>query len=147
MNKTPRIALIVCIFLALAIGAYALYFTQVANPKVITELRAEPNGERAQRVLLLTFPSGKTLPLNYWHDGGMVYLGADFSWWKAFSDGDIPVRLFIRGREYNGRARVIRNDPAFKAKIFAVLRPTVPKWLPHWLDAELVQIKLDDEST
>ena len=47
------------------------------NPGVAEELRAEPDGDRAQKVMLLTLPSGREIPVNYLREGDRVYAGAD----------------------------------------------------------------------
>ena len=53
------------------------------------------------------------------------------------------MKVLIRGETHSGRARVVRDDAEFKRDVFQRLRPDVPKWLPKWLNAELVVIDLD----
>ena len=109
------------------------------------ELQAEPDGERAQRVLRLTLPNGKTLPINYLREGETVYLGADFGWWKAIDASGTPVELLLRGQVRRGMARVVLDDPQRTKSVFARLRPSAPAWLPAWLNGKLVVIDLDQE--
>ena len=135
-------AIVVGVVAALLLGVRAYYALSV-NDKVTKELHEHPNGERAALVMLLTFPDGRQLPVNYLREGDQVFAGADGRWWRAFRDGNVPVEVFIKGEEYSGRARTVMDDPAYTQDVFERLRPNVPKWLPSWLDAYLVVIELD----
>lgn len=135
--------LIVLAVLAVAFLALRLLFGLIANPRVIEELRNDPQGERAGIVMLLTLPDGRVLPVNYRREGDEVFAGADGRWWRALREGDVPVTVTIRGETLPGRARVVFDDPEYKRDVFARLRPNVPKWLPAWLDAQLVVIDLE----
>lgn len=115
----------------------------IVNPAVIEELRTDPDGARAARTMLLTFPGGKQIPVNYLREGDQVFAGADGMWWRRFRDGDVPVSLLIQGRAFSGRARTVLDDPDYTRRVFERLRPNVPEWLPEWLDAYLVVIDLD----
>ena len=132
------VALVLLAFIALRV-----YYAVSVNPKVVDELRADPDGERAARVMLLTFPDGRELPVNYLREGDRVFAGADGRWWRAFRDGNVPVTVLIRGETLAGRARTVLDDRAYTREVFERLRPDVPKWLPEWLDAYLVVIDLD----
>ena len=136
--------LIVLAVLVLAFLALRLLFGLIANPRVVEELRADPRGERAGIVMLLTLPDGRVLPVNYRREGNHVFAGADGRWWRALRDGDVPVTVMIRGETLKGRARVVFDDPEYKRDVFTRLRPNVPKWLPAWLDAQLVVINLEE---
>jgi hypothetical protein len=142
---TTRRVLILTLLTIVGMGSYVVYFTQVVNPRVMHELQAEPDGERAQRVLRLTLPNGKTLPINYLREGETVYLGADFGWWKAIDASGTPVELLLRGQVRRGMARVVLDDPQRTKSVFARLRPSAPAWLPAWLNGKLVVIDLDQE--
>lgn len=135
--------LIVLAVLVVAFFALRLLFGLFANPRVIEELQTDPQGERAGIVMLLTLPGGRVLPVNYRREGDQVFAGADGRWWRALRDGDVPVTVTIRGQTLPGRARVVFDDPEYKRDVFARLRPNVPKWLPGWLDAQLVVIDLE----
>lgn len=135
--------LIVLAVLVVAFLALRLLFGLIANPRVVEELRTDPQGERAGIVMLLTLPDGRVLPVNYRREGNQVFAGADGRWWRALRDGDVPVTVTIRGETLPGRARVVFDDPDYKRDVFARLRPNVPKWLPAWLDAQLVVIDLE----
>ena len=139
----------VIVVAVLAVGLFILRtsFGLVTNPRVIEEITANPQGERAGIVMLLTLPNDRALPVNYLHEGDRVYAGADGAWWRSLRDGDAPVTVLIRGETFTGRAHVVFDDPGFKADVFSRLRPTVPSWLPAWLDAHLVVIDLDELST
>ncbi len=135
--------LIVLAVLVVAFLALRVLFGLIANPSVAEELRTDPQGERAGIVMLLTLPDGRVLPVNYRREGNQVFAGADGRWWRALRDGDVPVTVTIRGETLPGRARVVFDDPEYKRDVFARLRPNVPKWLPAWLDAQLVVIDLE----
>lgn len=136
--------LIVLAVLVVAFLALRLLFGLFANPRVIEELQTDPQGERAGIVMLLTLPDGRILPVNYRREGDQVFAGADGRWWRALREGDVPVTVTIRGETLKGRARVVFDDPEYKRDVFARLRPNVPKWLPAWLDAQLVVIDLEE---
>ncbi|MDE0507179.1 MAG: hypothetical protein F4234_04525 [Gammaproteobacteria bacterium] len=132
--------------LATAFIALRAFMLLVGNPRVVAELRDDPQGDRAGIVMLLELPDGRELPVNYLREGDQVFAGADGGWWRPLRDGNAPVRLLIRGETLTGKARVVLDDPAYKRDVFDRLRPTVPKWLPDWLDAHLVVIDLDPAS-
>lgn len=134
---------IVLVTLVVAFIGLRVAFALIGNPRVIAELKENPEGERAGMVMLLTFPDGRALPVNYLREGNLVFAGADGRWWRALRAGNIPVTLLIRGEPLTGRARVVLDDPVYKRDVFLRLRPKVPKWLPESLDAHLVVIDLD----
>ena len=108
------------------------------NPRVIRELREDPKGERAQKVMLLTLPSGKALPVNYLRDGATVYAAADFPWWRELRGEGGRGSVLIRGETLHGQIRVVEDDPELRESVFARLRPTAPRWM-----GTLVVIELD----
>jgi hypothetical protein len=118
--------------------SYLTYAALIANPRVARELREEPGGERARRVMLLTLPSGRTLPVNYLREGNVVYAGADGRWWRELRGRGARVQLLVRGETLNGQARAIEDDPDHRAAVFGRLRPTAPMFT-----GTLVQIDLD----
>lgn len=126
--------------LALLVAGYIAYTRYVVNPEVEADLRANPDGERAGRAMLLTFADGRTIPVNYLEEDGKIFVGADGPWWREFRDGGAPVTLEIRGAEVEGHAVVVLNDPAYTKDIFSRLRPAAPAWLPDWLNGKLVVI-------
>ena len=109
-----------------------------ANPRVIRELREDPQGERARKVMLLSLPSGKAIPVNYLRDGDTVYAAADFPWWRELRGGGGPGSVLIRGETLPGRIRAVTDDPELRASVFARLRPSAPGWT-----GTLVEITLD----
>ena len=141
--KWVLIALVAVIALPvmLYIGAFA-YYNLVGNNHVSEELRNNPEGERANIVMLLTLPNGRVLPVNYLREGNQVFAGADGRWWRAFRDGDVPVRVMIKGEQFSGKARVVLDDPEYTRDVFSRLRPAAPQWLPEWLNANLIVIDL-----
>ncbi len=121
---------------------YVLYSTMVTNPGVIDELRDNPQGEVAFRVMLLTFADGRTIPVNYLQEGGIVYAGADGPWWRRLKE-DAVVEVYIRGEALSGQATVVLDDQDFVDDVFSRLRPAAPQWLPAWFNGKLIVIKLD----
>ena len=72
MGARSKRLLVICLtVVVVAIVSTVLYSAKVMNPRVIEELTADPNGERAKKVMLLTFPDDKTLPVNYLHEAIM----------------------------------------------------------------------------
>lgn len=123
--KWLAIALATGIAIFLASAAYSVWF---ANPRVVRELREKPDGERAHKVMILTLPSGKSLPVNYLRDGDTVYCAADFPWWRELKDDPGPGSVFIRGETLRGQVHVVLDDPERRAEVFARLRPSAPSF-------------------
>ena len=63
--------------------------------------------------MLMTFPNGQTIPVNYLREGDKIFVGADGAWWREFRDGGASVTLLI------------------------------PSWLPYLLNGKLAVITLD----
>ncbi len=103
---------VVGLLLVLWLGIRA-YYAFVVNDQVAQELIENPQGDRARLVMLLTFPDGRELPVNYLREGNQVFVGADGRWWRDFREGTVPVKVFIRGEQYGGRARTIMDDPDY----------------------------------
>ena len=122
---------------ALLVGSAYVYSCWM-NPRVIRELREDPQGERAQKVMLLTLPSGKALPVNYLRDGATVYAAADFPWWRELRGEGGRGSVLIRGETLHGYIRAVEDDPELRESVFARMRPTAPRWL-----GTLVVIELD----
>lgn len=135
-------ALIVAAILASSGAGYVAYMTMVGNPRVVIDLKENPLGERAGRAMLLTFPDGKTIPVNYLREGNRVYAGADGRWWRAFDGKGSAVTLLIQGQVLAGHATVALDDQEFIDDVFSRLRPTVPEWLPDWANGKLVIVDL-----
>lgn len=121
-----------------ALAAYVLVGRGVMNRGVIRELREQPDGARAQKVMLLTLPSGKSIPVNYLRDDAVVYAGADFPWWRELRGEGGEVTLLIRGETLHGRGRAIEDDPVLRTSVFERLRPTAPSFT-----GTLIEICLD----
>ena len=118
--------------------AVALAYPRWTNPRVIRELRDDPQGERAQKVMLLTLPSGKAIPVNYLRDGDTVYAAADFPWWREVRGEGGRGSVLIRGETLSGQVRAVKDDPELREAVFVRLRPSAPRWL-----GTLVVIELD----
>jgi len=131
-------ALIVVGSLVVLFVGYWAYQIYLANPRVAETLRTEPNGATAARVMLLTLPSGTTIPVNYLREGQMVYAGADGRWWRELTNPS-AVTLLIRGETLRGTAKAVRDDPAHTEDVFKRLRPTSYKWI----GGVLIDIALD----
>ena len=133
----------VVVVLVAALG-YATLNRDSTNARVAEEIRQNPDGERAAKTMLITLSDGTLFPVNFLHEGNQVFMGIDGFWWREFVGEGQVVSMFIKGETYTGHAVAILDDPAFKKKIFNRLRPTVPKWLPDWLNGKLVKITLDE---
>jgi hypothetical protein len=128
--------------LVILVIGYGVYVQNIANPRVVTELRSDPEGDRAARTMVLTLPDGTELPVNYLFEGDRVFAGADGRWWRAFEGDGAPVVVLIRGRTLTGHAKVELEDRAYIEDVFSRLRPAA-SWVPASLDAKLVVITLE----
>lgn len=136
--KLVYIAIGIVALVVIAVPAAFFYYEQVANPRAVAEMMADPTGERAQRVMLLTLPSGRQLPVNYLAEDNRVYAGADGRWWKKIADGTSDVKVWVLGETKNGRARVVEDDARYTKDTFSRLRPDA---LPG--TGRLIEILLD----
>jgi hypothetical protein len=124
---------------ALGAAGSVLVGCGVMNRGVIRELREEPDGERAKKVMLITLPSGKQIPVNYLREGDVVYAGADFPWWRELRGEGGQVTVLIRGETLTGHGRAVEDDPDHRKSVFARLRPNAVSWA-----GTLVEIHLAD---
>jgi hypothetical protein len=131
------LAIVLAGVVVLLVGG-AFVYSWWMNPRVIRELREDPQGERAQKVMLLTLPSGKALPVNYLREGATVYAAADFPWWRELRGEGGRGSVLIRGETLDGHIRAVEDDPELRESVFARLRPTAPRWM-----GTLVVIELD----
>ena len=130
--------------LVLLVLSYRVVRLEDVNQQVAQEIIANPDGERARRAMLLYLPDGRMYPVNYLREDNRVYMGIDGLWWREFRGDGAPVRMFIRGLEFSGHGRVVLDDPTYVEDVFSRLRPTVPEWLPDWLNGKLVVITLTE---
>ena len=112
------------------------------NARIAGEITNNPDGDRARKTMLVTLADGRMYPVNFLHEGNIVYMGIDGRWWREFVDQGQPVELFIRGNTLSGHAKTVLDNPAMTADVFSRLRPTAPAWLPAWLNGKLVVITL-----
>ena len=134
-----RIVLAVIGILGVAGVAILYYANAVANPRVMREIRDNPGGESAGKVMGLTLPDGRTIPVNYLEEGGMVFAGADGRWWRDLRGEAKTVTVLIRGEQRAGMARAVTDDPEYRKDVFSRLRPTA---LPGF--GTLVEIRFED---
>ncbi len=133
-----RIAIVVVAAVGIVVLAYAYYTNAVANPRTLREIRENPDGERAGRVMGVTLPDGRTLPVNYHEENSMVFAGADGPWWRQLQGSGHPVTVLIRGNERHGTARAVTDEPDYTRDIFSRLRPNA---VPGF--GTLVEIRFD----
>tara|TARA_A100001011_G_scaffold225843_1_gene233870 strand:- start:69 stop:488 length:420 start_codon:yes stop_codon:yes gene_type:complete len=133
------IAILVLVFLYFYIATVF-----VGNPRVMAELQAEPDGQLSGLVGILTLPDERKIPVNYLHEEKQVFLGADGPWWRDFRGDGAEVVMWIKGNDFRGRATVKLGDSKIKDRVFPIIRPRVPDWLPDFLNAKLVVIQLYD---
>ena len=122
---------------------YRMATVDDSNAKVAQDIRNNPDGDRARRAMLIWLPDGTMYPVNYLLEDDLVFMGIDGLWWREFRGDGAPVKMLIRGKEYSGHAKAVLDDPAYIEDVFSRLRPTVPEWLPDWLNGKLVVITLD----
>jgi hypothetical protein len=130
--------LVVAVVVALGLVGAARVWSAWTNARVVEELRGSPHGERARKVMLLTLPSGRTLPVNYLRDGDTVYAAADFPWWRELRGGGGRGSVWIRGEALAGHVRAVEDDADLRSSVFRRLRPTAPGFL-----GTLVVVELD----
>ena len=128
---------IALLVLAGLVACYLAFAIFVMNPRVEQELREHPDGARARRVMLLTLPSGRAIPVNYLREGQLVYAGADGGWSRELRGPGAPVLLFIRGEALAGHARAVEDDPERRAAVFLRLRPNALKFAGTLVVVEL----------
>lgn len=152
-----KIAGIVLLGVVLIVGCYAIVSATILNPRVVRELESDPAGERARKVMALTLPSGKSIPVNYFEGrrlgneegaegdlqaGEEVYAAADFPWWRELQGEGDDVEILVRGERRRGHARAIEDDESLRTTVFDRLRPTAPAWT-----GVLVEIVVRDDGS
>ncbi len=130
----------VIVVLVVAMPLMIFFYGRMVNPGVEEELRNDPSGARAQKVMIINLPSGRQIPVNFLREDGRVYAGADGWWWKELREGPHEVTVFVRGETLSGRARAITDQPGYTKDVFRRLRPTA---LPGF--GTLVEILLDPD--
>lgn len=120
-------------------AGYWQYVVWIGNPRVERELIENPDGERAARVMLLTLPSGRRIPVNYLRQEGYVYAAADGTWWEELVGGK-PVMLVVRGEKLTGSARAVQDDPDYTKRIFAELRPNAIEGFGTLIEIQLARV-------
>lgn len=128
------------VLLMLAFLGYRYLASDGINDSVIKEIQANPAGELAAKTMLVTLADGRRYPVNFLREDGLVFMGIDGRWWREFEGAGQPVQIYVQGEELSGHARVVLNRPEYVADIFSRLRPSVPAWLPDWLNGKLVVI-------
>ena len=134
--------LIGVLVLALTLIGYRVLLVGDVNAQVAAELRANPQGDRAQKSMLVTLADGREYPVNFLQKDNTLYVGIDGLWWREFSGDGQLVSLLLKGRSLEGQAKVVLDDRELRNRIFAELRPKWPKLLPAWLNGKLVVIEL-----
>lgn len=137
-----RLVLIAAAVLVLLVPGVFLYYEYFANPRIARELIDDPDGERAQKVMLVTLPSGRRIPVNYLREGDRVYAGADGTWWKELEGDSFPVTVLVRGETLTGRARAVLDDPEYTEAVFSRLRPNALAGF-----GTLIEVRLDDDGS
>jgi len=74
-SSRMKLVLTSIVTLTVLIAGYLSFVAVFANPRVERELREQPDSERARKVMLITLPSGKSIPVNYLREGNVVYAG------------------------------------------------------------------------
>ncbi|MCP5060224.1 MAG: hypothetical protein GY937_26285 [bacterium] len=116
---------------------YAVYMSQWTNPRVIQALHDDPQGKQAEKVMLLTLPSGRSIPVNYLRDESTVYAAADGSWWRELRDAGGRGSVLIQGETLQGEIRAELDDANLRDSVFERLRPTAPRFFGRLIVIEL----------
>ena len=74
------------LILLIASTGYVAVTRDDTNARVAKEIRANPNGERAQQIMLLTLADGRMYPVNFLSEDDRVFMGIDGRWWREFVD-------------------------------------------------------------
>jgi len=138
MKLLGIVLIVVVTAVPLILLGFWLYTEQIANPRIARELVEQPDGERARKVMLVTLPSGRSIPVNYLREGDRIYAGADGTWWKELAGQGGRVSVVVRGETLSGLARAVRDDPVHTKQVFARLRPNAIEGF-----GTLVEIELD----
>ena len=126
-------------FVLLAVAAFTVSACVNAEQDM-AELRANPQGELAQTVMILTLPDGEDIPVNYVREEDFVYSGADGFWWRQLRGDGVRVDVYIKGEELTGLGRAVENDKERAREILAKVRPGFERFSP----AVPIEIKLDE---
>ncbi len=117
--------------------ALALFLAGCVSPTDdMAELRANPQGELAQKTMILTLPDGEVIPVNFIREGNKVYIGADGRWWRQLRGEGARVGLFILGEELTGVARAVEEDKEQARFILEKVRPGFA-WLTPSIPVEI----------
>ena len=119
----------------------AVFASSCMNARVVRELRENPQGERAQKTMVITMPSGREFPVNYLREGDTVYAGADFPWWRELRPDGGRGRVLIQGETLHGHMRAVEDDPGLRESVFARLRPNAVEW---WGVLVVIQLEPDE---
>jgi hypothetical protein len=143
--RKPRAWLALGLVVLVGLLAWLPVRTQQVNAQVVEEIRANPQGERAARTMIIFLADGRVYPVNYLREDDLVFMGIDGRWWRAFQSSSEPVEMVIQGQRWSGHAQVVLDDPEYVVDVFARLRPKAPSWLPLWLNGKLVVITLQPD--
>ena len=143
--RKPRAWLALGLVVLVGLLAWLPVRTQQVNAQVVEEIRANPQGERAARTMIIFLADGRVYPVNYLREDDLVFMGIDGRWWRAFQSSGEPVEMVIQGQRLSGHAQVVLDDPEYVVDVFARLRPKAPSWLPLWLNGKLVVITLQPD--
>lgn len=89
----------------------------------MAELRENPQGEKAKKVMILTLPDSTSIPVNYIREDNSVYTGADGRWWRQLRGDGAAVSVLIKGEELSGVGQAVENDRARRRFILEKVRP------------------------
>lgn len=143
--RKPRAWIALGLVVLVGLLAWLPVRTQQVNAQVVEEIRANPQGERAARTMIIFLADGRVYPVNYLREDDLVFMGIDGRWWRAFQSSSEPVEMVIQGQRLSGHAQVVLDDPEYVVDVFARLRPKAPSWLPLWLNGKLVVITLQPD--
>ena len=111
----------------LVFAGYRISQRSATDARIAAEIRANPDGERAAKTMVVTLADGRVYPVNFLLEDGRVFMGIDGRWWREFVGAGQPISMHIKGQDYQGHAVAELDDQAYIDDIFSRLRPTVPE--------------------
>jgi hypothetical protein len=110
-------------------GATSSFVYTTANRFLVALLRSPFHGLLSKSVLVLSFKGRKSgaeyrLPVGYAEDGNDLQLLSNHTWWKNLSGGNVPVTVWIKGKEHHALADVVRDEETVANAILTSAKKT-----------------------
>ena len=96
----------------LVFAGYRISQRSATDARIAAEIRANPDGERAAKTMVVTLADGRVYPVNFLLEDGRVFMGIDGRWWREFVGAGQPISMHIKGQDYQGHAVAELDDQA-----------------------------------